>query len=259
VLHPVGPLPASVYWRRRAVAFAGVIVVLMLFNWTVGGGTGNSNGSGTRPASAQGSGAGQATGHGATAATGTGAPTGTAASGSPSTTGTPPPLDQSGPVDRGPAAGSTGGDPTGTATVTASRSSTSAAAEPPRPCRDGALRLTVRTVQPYYRVGELPVIELTVQNVSATTCTRDLGAAQQEVLLYAAATRIWSSNDCYPGGSRDVQALLPRERATFTVTWSGLSSRPRCAGTRTRVGPGNYRLLGRIGTLRSTTATLALR
>ena len=117
----------------------------------------------------------------------------------------------------------------------------------------------MRTVAPVYRVGDLPVLELTVANVSAITCTRDLGAAQQEVLLYAGKTRLWSSNDCYPGGAREVQALLPREHATFSVTWSGLSSQPRCAGTRTRVGPGRYRLLGRIGTLRSLPATLTLR
>jgi hypothetical protein len=105
----------------------------------------------------------------------------------------------------------------------------------------------------------MPVIELTVQNVSRSTCTRDLGAAQQEVLLYAATVRLWSSNDCYPDGEREEQALLPRERAAFSVTWSGLSSRPRCAGKRLQVGPGHYRLLGRLGTLRSAPVTLTLR
>jgi hypothetical protein len=103
------------------------------------------------------------------------------------------------------------------------------------------------------------VITLTVQNVSTATCTRDLGAGQQEVLLYAGTTRLWSSNDCYPGGQRNVRPLTPGQRVTFSVTWSGLSSHPGCTGTRSRVRPGSYRLVGRLGTLASRPATLTLR
>jgi len=243
VLHPVGPLPAPVYWRRRALALAGVIAVLTLLGTTLAGGDG------TQAAGAP-AGSGQPA---ASAGTATGSPVSPSPSGTPTIT--PPPLEQSGPADGGPGLGS-GADP---GTETTASPSPTPSPDKPRPCPDSAIRLTVKTFAPAYRVGAMPVIALTVQNVSTATCTRDLGAAQQEVLLYAGATRLWSSNDCYPGGLRDVQALLPRERATFSVTWSGLSSRPHCAGTRTRVGPGRYRLFGRLGTLRSAAATLTLR
>lgn len=37
-MHPVGPLPASTYWRRRAVLALGLLVVLLLLKSCVGGG-----------------------------------------------------------------------------------------------------------------------------------------------------------------------------------------------------------------------------
>jgi len=241
VLHPVGPLPASVYWRRRGLVLAGVIVALVLLASLLSGG-GGGDGAPTVAVAEGGS------SPGADASTPTDSPTQPTASGA--LTGTPPPLDESGP-GADPGGGGSGGS--GPAAATSGLPASSV-----EPCRDAALRLTVKTVEPVYRVGDKPVIEFTVQNISMATCTRDLGAAQQEVLLYERATRIWSSNDCYPGGERDVQALLPREHATFSVKWSGLSSTPHCAGIRSQVGPGQYRLLGRLGTLHSSEGTLTL-
>jgi hypothetical protein len=238
VLHPVGPLPASVYWRRRvfalAVGLAALLVLWLVPDW--GGGS---------------SGAGHSAANLATTPAGTTTPAGsddpTPAGGAPSDTlaATPPADDPGRPGD-----GDAGtGRPSSTA---------AAAAVVPPTCPDGALRLTVAPTRPDYSVGALPEITLSVRNASRGTCTRDLAASQQEVLLYAGRSRLWSSNDCYPGGGRDVQALAPGERDRFTVTWSGLSSRPKCAGVRTRVGPGRYSLVGRIGTLRSPPTTLIL-
>ena len=242
MLHPVGPLPASVYWRRRVLAFAGGTAVIVLLGSLLGGGGGGTPAGASSSTSTS------------PAATGSDLPTG-----SSSASDTPLPVGQSGVGETDQAAGTDTAEPTATAATAATTSSPPPTAAPPAPCQDTALRLTVRPAAAAYRVGDEPVIRLTVQNISATTCTRDLGAAQQEVLLYSGTTRLWSSNDCYPGGQQHTQALLPREDATFSVTWSGLSSRPGCTGIRTRVGPGRYQLVGRLGTLRSPPATLTLR
>ena len=242
MLHPVGPLPAPVYWRRRALALVGVIAVLTLLGTTLAGGDGTQ-------AAGQPAGSGQPA---ASAGTATGSPVSPSPSGTPTIT--PPPLEQSGPADGGPGLGS-GADP---GTETTASPSPTPSPDKPRPCPDSAIRLTVKTFAPAYRVGAMPVIALTVQNVSTATCTRDLGAAQQEVLLYAGATRLWSSNDCYPGGTKDPQPLGPGDSASFSVTWSGLSSRPKCAGERVRVGAGSYLLLGRLGTLVSKRSPIRL-
>jgi hypothetical protein len=162
-------------------------------------------------------------------------------------------------------AGGTGGGPAGPATATPTPSATPASSAspappaPPGPCSDKALQLRILPERPSYRVGQQPVLDLVVRNVSTVACVRDLGAAHQEVLLYDGNNRrLWSSNDCYPGGTRDPQVLGPGDSASFSVTWSGLSSRPKCAGERARIGPGSYTLLGRLGTLVSERSAIRL-
>lgn len=233
MLEPVGPLPASVYWRRRALA-AAVAVVVLLLAWMAlpGGGDGDD-----RRATA--------------GAAGSPTPEG----GTPSSLAATPPADD--PGRQGDGDGIAGGTPVTTTTPAAVPMTTRPPA--PRPCPDSALTLRVQPERPAYRVGETPKLSLVVRNVSTVGCERDLGAAQQEVLLYRGMQRLWSSNDCYPQGEKVLRTLAPGASASFSVTWSGLGSRPRCAGERLRVGAGGYTLLARLGSLLSKRTPLVLR
>jgi hypothetical protein len=238
VLHPVGPLPASVYWRRRAVAFAGLVVVLLLL-WAVLPDGGDD------------------TPRDSAAAVGSPSPTEPAAAATSTGSGgltASPASDDPGRAGDGPA-------PTATSAAATTAPATPKPTPPPapKPCPDSALRLTVAPAQPAYVVGQAPVLRLQVRNVGTLSCTRDLGAALQEVLLYQGTQRLWSSNDCYPEGERDQELMRPGVVYTFSVTWSGLVSRPKCAGTRTRVGAGAYTLVARLGSLVSPRAPLTLR
>ena len=229
MLHPVGSLPASVYWRRRAVAIAAALGVLLMV-WVAlphgdGGGGGRQD---------------------TAALVGSPSPIGGGAdlAGRDAAGGRPRPGRQHRRGRRRP--GHTDDQP-------------GRPPPPPKPCTDRALSLRVVPERPAYQVGAKPVFDLVVRNVSAASCVRDLGARLQEVLLYAGARRLWSSNDCYPEGERNVRVLRPAESATFSVEWSGLSSRPSCAGTRVRVGTGTYAAVARLGTLVSPRARLDLR
>ena len=239
VLQPVGPLPASVYWRRRAVALAVVLGVLLL-GWLALPGGGDS---GDRQPTA-----------GAA-----GLPTPSGSDAPPSLSATPPTGDP-GRAGDGSGVGAGTGPATGTvpAATTAPAPSTGSPAAP-EPCPDSALSVTLAPERPVYQVGESPVLDLQVRNVSDIACARDLGAAQQEILLYRGTQRLWSSNDCYPEGERRFEVLAPGAGENFSVTWSGLSSRPKCAGERTRVGAGSYTLVGRLGTLVSERSPITLR
>jgi hypothetical protein len=237
VLHPVGPLPASVYWRRRVVAAATLLVVLVL-GWMALPDRDDSP-------------------RDTAAAAGSPSPGGGTAS---SLAATPPAGDRGGAGSGGSGgSGSASGGPASPAVAVNPQPASSAAPAPPAPCPDTALQLRVLPERPSYEVGEQPVLDLVVRNVSTVACVRDLGAAHQEVLLYDGHNRrLWSSNDCYPGGTRDPQVLGAGDSASFSVTWSGLSSRPKCAGERVRVGPGRYTLVGRLGTLLSQRAPIRL-
>ena len=240
MLHPVGPLPASVYWRRRAVAFAAVVGVLLLF-WAIlpGGGGGGSD---------------------RAAAVGSPSPTAAATGPTVDASADPSGLTASPASDDPGRAADDGGRATGATTPAPTTRQPAPNPTPaPKPCTDGQLRLTVSPAQPAYLVGQAPVLRLQVRNVATLACTRDLGAALQEVLLYHGSTRLWSSNDCYPEGERDLELMRPGVLHTFSVIWSGLGSRPKCAGARTRVGAGSYALVARLGPLVSPRAPLALR
>jgi hypothetical protein len=233
VLDPVGPLPASVYWRRRAVALAVVIVVLLL-GWAVLPGGGND-----QPRDTAG-------------AVGSASPTVPAAA--PTELTASPPSD-----DPGRPADGNGGGATATTSTPVPTTPKPAPPPAPKPCADAALQVTVGPRHPAYSVGQSPILDLRVRNISALACTRDLGAGQQEIVLYRGPQRLWSSNDCFPDPTRSVQLLRPGAVQTSSVTWSGLGSRPKCAGTRTRVGPGTYALVARLGTIVSRRSPIVLR
>lgn len=252
MFRPVGPLSPSVYWRRRLlVAVLLVAVVLLLRALFGGGGPDNdghdgvalpsespvptrtplatitpSPGTGGPPASGQTSHAAEPAGDGGTGGAGSGSGTGSAGS-----------------------VGSTGGSGTGGAGT-------------PATCADAALRLTVVTDRADYPPGAKPVIRLALTNTASTPCRRDVGAAQQEAIVYAGRTpgqhQFWSSNDCDPGGDPDVRVLGPGDTLRFSVTWPAVSSAPDCAGTERAAGPGAYTVVARVGSLRSDPVTFTL-
>ncbi|MFR9752827.1 hypothetical protein ACL02S_17580 [Nocardia sp. 004] len=121
------------------------------------------------------------------------------------------------------------------------------------PCPDQSLAIKVTVEQPTYRLGERPVFGIVITNISTVTCTRDMGSGLQHVSVYTldGRQRLWSSADCYPDGNPDVRTMNRGEQAAFTVTWSGSTSRPGCAGERVQVPPGAYNVVAQLGTVRS--------
>ena len=232
VLYPVGPLPASVYWRRRAFALAAVIVVLLLI-WAVLPGGGDD-----RPRDS-------AAAAGSSTPTGSPGPTDPAAA--PTGLSATAPSRVPGPAGDGDGVGAPAGT-SATPGPTPVPTTPAPTVAPPTTCRDTAIQVTVGPRATVYRVGQQPVFDLRVRNISKLSCIRDLGAGQQEVAVYRGTQRLWSSNDCYPSKARSPQLLRPGAQQTSTVTWSGLGSRPDCAGKRAQVGAGNYSVVARAGT-----------
>jgi hypothetical protein len=226
VFHPVGPLPARVYWRRRLV----VLIVLLA---VAGGGTWLT----LRLVSARAD-------DGTTSAAGASSPVPVPALErvvpSPETVVLPRPPDQAAlaaaaeaaPVVAGPAPGG--------------------------PCTDDMIGVDVRSPATA-AIGSKPTFELVITNVSAVPCVRALDKARQEIQLYdAAGTRRWGSNDCFPEAGDDLRTLAPGEAVSFPVVWGGLTSEPGCAAPRGTPPPGAYTLVGRLDTKLSPPAPLTL-
>ncbi|MEU7282958.1 hypothetical protein AB0A69_29895 [Streptomyces sp. NPDC045431] len=258
--NPVGPLPSSIYWRRRAVAASLVALLALLIVWVVtsGGDGGGKDGGGdsangatpapsitpgpsqpgpaisNQPGGRDESGASGDSGGGTAQGAGDDGKNGDAASGGAAGTGT--------------SAGAGSGGSAGTGSSAGSGSAGSVAnqvpADSPLPdCAPGALRLTLRSTKVSYEPGEKPRFELVVRNTSGTTCKADF-APRTAVLTIknSDADTVWSSKDC-PRGAGPLMLRVPAGGSvTHTVEWDRLRSAPQCAtpsGARA-AGAGTY-------------------
>ncbi len=224
MLHPVGPLPAAVYWRRRLVLLLVLLVVLGGGGWL-----------------------------GVTLLSGSGDTAAAAGSTPPPAVGTPA-LDRVVPS----LAGVQTPTPPPSTTAPPAEAPAAPAQEAGAPCGDDVIALEVRTPGTVPS-GAGPVFELVVTNTSAVPCTRVLDAQLQEmVLLDGAGARLWGSNDCQPGSSSDTRTLAPGEQVVFPLTWSGLTSEPTCSAARVPVAPGTYVVRARLDTKTSPDAPLQI-
>lgn len=234
MLQPVGPLPPSVYWRRRLLAGVAVVVVLGLMIWalaaTLSSGSDETTAAAptTPPATAPPS---PVASLGALAV-----PPGGAVPGNGTVLGPTAPQPSLAP-SAAPAPSSS--RPTGRA---------AAPAAPAPTCPDSAITVTARTDRPTYTDGTHPVFSLVVTNTGPTACRRDLDAARQAMaVVRTPGDGLWGSNDCSPGHTDDERTLQPRQEVVFTVRWAGKTSRPGCrSADRETVGPGTYQLITRL-------------
>lgn len=145
--------------------------------------------------------------------------------------------------------------PSDTPTPTASASATPA---PDGQCADSAISVTATTDAASYTVGSTPRLRMRIENTSGTACKRDVGAAQNELVITSGSTRVWSSDDCNPGGDPNVVTLDPGQSYSVSVTWLGLLSQKGCPADQPLAEAGTYNLTGRNGEVASEPAVFAL-
>jgi hypothetical protein len=206
LLHPRGPLPPGVYWRRRLLTLL-VLVIVLAVVWRAcgsGGGTPSPQVSRT-PA--------------------------------PSTSTSAPPRTSSSPS---PSAGVT--------------SAPAVAA-----CPDTAIEVSAKADAQTYPPSRRPILTIGVANKGTVACTRDVGQAAREIRVFSGNDRVWSSDDCSPGGGSQVVTLKPGAApVTFSVTWSRKRSAPGCPAGATDVPSGTYRVTGRFGDVVSASDTFTV-
>ncbi|MFC9942866.1 hypothetical protein [Streptomyces pratensis] len=247
--NPVGPLPSSIYWRRRTVAVLVVALLAALIAWAVtsGGGSGGGGDDGkpgdsdpapsiTPGPSSSGPVVGQPPGGrdesedpGSGTGGGSGADTGTGGSAGSGTEGS------GGSGSSGTSAG-TGGGGTGGEQVPAGSALPN--------CTPAALQLSLKTDISFGPDDE-PEFRLSARNTSAADCKADFGPKSAVLTITEAGEadeKVWSSKDCPKNG-----ALFLRVPAgatvVHTVEWDRKGSAPRCATPPVRsAAPGTYLL-----------------
>ncbi|MFI9239386.1 hypothetical protein [Streptomyces sp. NPDC053079] len=235
--NPIGPLPSSIYWRRRAVALGllGLLVLLMVWMFALGGGDGSegsqseaSDGKGSadttitpgptpsgphisqRPGGRDDSGNG-----GGGAGGGTGGGSGGAGTGG----------------GAGGAAGAAGGFGGGAGLSVTGEGKPVAAGSSLPDCTSGSVKVSVRSVKSAYRPDEKPKFELVVRNSGGSACKVNFGAgaALLKITDSKGEEHVWASDDC-PRGTGAVLFEVPGSGETKrTLEWDRKRSAPRCA------------------------------
>ncbi|WP_353943202.1 hypothetical protein ABII15_17160 [Streptomyces sp. HUAS MG91] len=267
--NPIGPLPSSIYWRRRAVLASLVALLALLAVWIVSpGGGGGNNGAGgangkhpTQSITPGPSGSGPAIsqhpgGRDSSGGSGSGGDAGSG-SGDGSGDGSGAGSDGSGGSDD-----SAGGDGAGSGGGTASGDQVPAGSKLPD-CTAGGVTLSVRSLHNSYAPGEKPRIELAAKNSTDTACKVDLGPRTAVVTITKADgdKEFWSSKDCPAGNAAGLLLRVPAGgKVTHTLTWDRHRSAPQCAtpppGTAT---PGTYLVEAKAPQLTGTQTSFVLK
>ncbi|WP_255953193.1 hypothetical protein [Streptomyces odontomachi] len=246
--NPVGPLPSSIYWRRRAALLSLLVVVGLVLVWLVVFGSGNdkhhdsggSDGKGPAPSitpgpSSSGPAISQHPGGRDESSDGGSSGGGGDSGGGDSAGGT-----DGGATDGGATGGAgEGGAQTGGGSV---GHEVPAGSSLPT-CTSGAVKLTLHTHANTYDPGEKPRLELAAKNTSGTDCKLDLGAKNAVLTITQADgdKQLWASDDC-PSGSGSLFLRVPAGTSiTHTVTWDRKPSAPHCATPPANsAAPGTY-------------------
>ncbi|BAJ29228.1 MULTISPECIES: hypothetical protein [Kitasatospora] len=253
---PVGPLPASIYWRRRVVVLSALAVVLLVVGWLAFGPGGDGDkqkkaaGSSPLPAPAQsitpgasptgpaittrpggssgGSGSGSASGGagGEISVTGGGSSSGGSSGGSSAAGGS------TGGTGSGSRTGGTGASPAVNTTEVMTLPV----------CTTSQLTLELASAQNSYAAKDKPKLALTIRNSSGSGCRINLSHEYSFLTVTSSANeRVWSSADCIAERVDAWAQIAGNSGVTETFTWDRARSKPQCATPDPNPAqPGNY-------------------
>ncbi|MFF5310530.1 hypothetical protein [Streptomyces massasporeus] len=247
--NPVGPLPSSIYWRRRVVLVSVVAVLALLTLWIVtmggGGGKDGDNGangknpapsitpgpsssgpaisqapggrdeSGDEGSGGSGDGSGNGSGDGSGDGSGSGSGDGSGSGGSGGSEG----------------AGGTGGSGSGTAAGGVGAGDTLPAGSTLPNCTASAVKFSLRSRHNTYDPEQTPTFLLTARNVSGSDCKIDLGPKNAVFTIAPASSDddYWSSEDCPKAAAHQLYRVAAGSGITYTLKWDRKPSAPECA------------------------------
>ncbi|MEJ8649764.1 hypothetical protein WKI65_17130 [Streptomyces sp. MS1.AVA.3] len=264
--NPIGPLPSSIYWRRRAVALAIVVLLALLvvwaLNWGGSGGKSSDEGKGSQgdgPAtsitpgpSASGpvndqkpGGRDESGGGGSDSGAGSGGGSGAAGG------------DDDG---SGGGSGSSGSVPGGPIGQGSGRNAVEAASSLPN-CVSGKAELVLHSVKDSYEPDAKPRFELTIKNAAGAACKVDLGqkAAVLTITDTAGDDRVWASNDCPSGTAPALLKVPAKSSVKRTIVWDRRASGPQCATPSSATVPaGKYLIEAKVPGLEAADTSFVL-
>ncbi|AQA13230.1 hypothetical protein [Streptomyces malaysiensis] len=251
--NPIGPLPSSIYWRRRAVALALfiaiVLVVIWAFGWGGSGGGGSDEGKGSGgggpastitpgpsssgPVNSERPGGRDESDNGGSGSGGSGGGSDDGGDGGKDTGGGSGSGGAGGAGGTGGSSGGAGGSSGGGIGTGTGRGLPAGSSLPD--CRSGDAELTVRSVKDSkvkntWAPGEKPTFEIVVKNTKSSSCKVDFGrTAASLTITDAQNAHVWASGDCPEGSASALIEVAGSGQAKRTVEWDRKRSAEHCA------------------------------
>ncbi|MER8221666.1 hypothetical protein ABTZ58_13965 [Streptomyces sp. NPDC094143] len=250
--NPVGPLPSSIYWRRRVVLVSVVALLALLITWivTMGGGGGKDGDNGANgknpapsitpgpsssgPAISQAPGGRDESGGSGSGGSSSGSGNGSGGSGGGSGDGAGGGSgDGSGNSGSGGSAGSggAGGSGSGSTVGGVGAGDTLPAGSTLPNCTASVVKFSLRSRHNTYDPEQTPTFLLTARNISGSDCKIDLGPRNAVFTVTPASSDddYWSSKDCPKAAAHQVYRVPAGSDITYMVKWDRKPSAPECA------------------------------
>ncbi|MFC9232485.1 hypothetical protein ACFTZI_26560 [Streptomyces decoyicus] len=264
--NPIGPLPSSIYWRRRAVALAIVVLLALLVVWALNlGGSGGKSGDEGKGSQSDGpatsitpgpsasgpvndqkpGGRDESGGGGSDSGSGSGGGSGAAGGDSDGS---------------GGGSGSSGSVPGGPIGQGSGKNAVEAASSLPN-CVSGKAELVLHSVKESYGPDTKPKFELTVKNAAGAACKVDLGqkATVLTITDTAGDDRVWASNDCPSGTAPALLKVPAKSSVKRTIVWDRRASGPQCATPSSATVPaGKYLIEAKVPGLEAADTSFVL-
>lgn len=125
-------------------------------------------------------------------------------------------------------------------------------------CKGSDIGVTVSTDKKSYPVGSPVELTLTITNEGGATCTRDVGAKANTLLVLQDGEQVWSSDDCNPGGAANVVAMKPGDVYEVNLTWEGAVTKGSCPSNPPLAEAGDYEAQGKNIDVKSDTVPFTL-
>jgi hypothetical protein len=126
-------------------------------------------------------------------------------------------------------------------------------------CGQGDLGISAGTAHKSFAVKAQAGLFMQVTNASPSPCRLDVADKHVAWSVYSGNVRVWGSHDCAIQAGSQVVTMAAGQTLKLTISWSGLTSRPKCAGTRMTVQAGTYRLFGYLNGIRTPEVTFTIK
>ncbi len=95
-----------------------------------------------------------------------------------------------------------------------------------------------------YPVGVPIVFDMLISNKGSQACNRNVGPKVNTFKVTSGGQPVWSSDDCNPTGSDQIEAIPAGGAFKVRSTWDQLISKPKCPKPRPAAQPGTYQVVG---------------